>query len=754
MNPTRFVFFKSIGLSLVILCMAHNAIAQSAPSNHPSNHKTKPSEFDVRQRESLAQNPSDVSFTVRLAGEQKQFRQGEVIRLELRFTSSSAKTYRINTATYDRSGRLEMDKFHLEPDTGFSDPMRDHMGFMGGGLHGIPDLKEEPHLIVYDLNEWFRFEQPGTYRLYLSSPRVSRKGQRDETEAITLTSNVVEFEIVKPEAGWAAQELQKILKRLDAKDGKSDHREACRALRFLGTKAAVPELVRRYDSEDSECAFEFYAGLISAPQRDLVIETMEAQLIAPTQAVFGGWLALLVRLTSPSWRAPHSTDEEQARAQWRLYEEGYKQSQTKYADRLAQTVALKTGKARTVSLNTLLELKWDKTALPDPASYFGELSLEQQRRWLEFGWQQIGSASLLPVLRKVYQQRLSGKAEDGYERKDVSSQALRRIYELAPEEGRRLMLAAMKRPNPGVALAALTLLPDETLPELDQVFMNNFERGEQTEIHSALIERYASSALGSRVSTWLADKVGKTACYEQDRLLAYVLRVDATNGAALIRQALTLREDTHCFPSVLSGVAQLHFKPELEKLALEFLDDGDLEVVASAVNLLGRYGSAEAQAPLWQKLEQWHQTWSVRARELETDGGENELLRLQRGLEHALRIALGSASAWLATPKELARLKQLCVTRQEKEQVNHYVEAWGEKIPLRFAPAENEWGRAEVVQYEIHSLASLKRKLAQFPQGTVFHWQPYNEGQLDEAKEELFRIVQSFVNERSMRLVR
>ncbi|NOT62934.1 MAG: hypothetical protein HOP19_22215 [Acidobacteria bacterium] len=750
MNSARFVSFKRMLWSFALLCLAHDLYAQTTqPEAQP-----QPSAFDLHQREAQSQNPSDVSFTIRLATEQKMFRQGEVIRLELGFASSSPKTYRMDAATYDRSGRLEMDQFHLEPDTGFSDPRGDNAGGSMGGLRSIPDLEEKPHLIVYELNEWFRFEQPGIYRLYLTSPRVSRKGQREETGTLPLTSNVVEFEIVKPEGGWAEQELQKALQQLDAKDGQTNRRAACRALRFLSTKAAVPEMVRRYNDEDQECSFEFYAGLISAPQRQWVIETMEAQLSAPTQAVSGGWLNLLTSLTAPSWRAPDPQDEEQARAHWQRYQETYQQLQMKYAGRLAQTVALKTGKARAVSLNTLLDLKWDKTALPDLASFFGELSLQQQRSLLENRWPQIGSAALLPVLRKVYQQRLSGKPEDGYERKDLTTQALRRIYALAPDEGRRLMLAAMKRPNPGVAFATLALLPDETLPELDQIFMENFERGEESEIHSALIERYASASLSAHVSTLMAEKVGQMACYQQDRLLAYVLRVNEASGMALIRQALTLRDDTHCYPNVLNGVAELHFAPELEKLALEFLNDADSEVVNGAVNMLGKYGSAAAAAPLWQKLEQWHQTWNGRARELEADPSDDEALRYQQALGPSLRRALGQASAWLSGPRELTRLKQFCVTRQEKEWVDGWLQAWSEKIPLRFAPAENEWGRAEVAHYEIHSLAALQQKLAQFPRGTVFQWQPYNEGQLEAAKEELFRTVQSFVKERGMQIVR
>lgn len=738
-------FFKAQVWILVLVWLVSNANSQVVDID------AQIAERKLRRPPQIS--PPDVSFTIRFVNDQKQFRQGEVIRLEMRFASSSPETYRLDRATYDRSGRLNLDNFHIEPTTGFTDPMRDHLSFIGGGLRGTPDLEEKPYVIVYDLNEWFRFDQPGTYRLYLTSPRVSRKDQRFSLAGgdITMTSNIVEFEIVKPEAGWAEKELQKILKNLN---GKADRRTACRALRFLGTKETVPELVRRYDAEDQECAFEFYAGLVSSPHKDLVIETMAGRLVAPDQAVSSQWLNLLVSLGSPPWLAPDSYNEEQAKAYWQRYLEIRSRLETKYAEKLAKAVALKVGKARAISLNTLLGLRWDKTKLPDVSTFFSELPLQDQRRLLDSDWKQISSASLLPTLRRTYLPHDAGKTEDDYEKKELSTLALQRIYELAPEEGRRLILAELKRPSPRVGLSALTLLPDETLPELDQVFMGNFERGEQSEVQGALIERYGSSGLYSRVSALLADQAGKMACFEQNHLLAYCLRIDGAGGEALIRQALNTRERTHCYPGVLNQVAELHFSPEVEKLALEVLNDSNLEIVISAVNVLGKYGSSEAEAPLWKKFEQWSQTWGKRGGELDSAALENESLQSQSQLEQALQSALGQAAGWLTSPKELVRLKQLCVTRQKQEDVDRWLQKWSDKIVLRFMPYDNEWGRAEVGHYRLSSLEALKQKLAQFPKGTVFHWQTANNGYFEEAKEELFQTVQAFLVERSLQLVR
>ena len=681
------------------------------------------------------------------------------------FASSRTKAYRMNAATYDRSGRLDMDKFHIDPETGFVDPMRGNLGGIGGGLSTSPELDKKPRVINYEINEWFRFDEPGKYRLYLTSPRVSRIGNREGADAIILTSNAVEFEINPADKDWQEKELQRIVKELDAKDPKPGRQAACRALRFLGSKAAALELVRRYGDSDSECSFQYYAGLISSPHRDFVMEQLETRLAAPDQPVSGGWLSLIIRLAmasgSQGLQQPVSEDERQWREYWERYQRLYKELQEKYAALLAQSIHLKTGRARAVSLNTLLELKWDKTKLPDAASFFNDLPSQQQRSLLEYGWKRIASDSMLPILRQLYGKRPEGNSEAGYEISEITALALKRIYELAPEEGRQLIIAEMRRPKPRVGyqsmgVRALAILPDETLPEMDSVFVDNLEKSENAEIHSALIERYGSPNIFSRVRALLNDRVGNMACYEQSRLLAYALRIDPSGSVELIRRAVTARgkENSRCYPNVFRAVGELHISPELEKLAIEFLDDADPEVVIDAVAMLGSHGSADAEEALWRRFEKWHREWNGREQELKVDFHDDSPIQLQRGLEQALRTALSHSPAWLADLKKLERLKSLCVTQSEREWVDKLVQWYGGEISICFFPAEDEWGSAQEAHYTLRSFSALKQKLAQFPKGRVFKWAAFKESQLDEEKEKLFRELESFLGERGARLVR
>jgi hypothetical protein len=254
----------------------------------------------------------------------------------------------------------------------------------------------------------------------------------------------------------------------------------------------------------------------------------------------------------------------------------------------------------------------------------------------------------------------------------------------------------------------------------------------------------------------LNEKVGNMACFEQSRLLAYCLRIDAAGGIGLIRRAVTARGkgNTRCYPDIFREVGGLHTSPELEKLAIEFLDDADPEVVVDAATMLGQSGSADAEEALWRRFEKWHREWNGRGQELKVDFHDDNPIRLQRGLEQALRTALSDSPAWLADLKKLERLRSLCVTQGEREQADRLIQGWSVEIPIRFSPAENEWGSADVAHYNLRSLSALKKKLEQFPKGAVFKWEPFNEGYLDEEKEKLFRELESFLGGQGARLVK
>jgi len=119
--------------------------------------------------------PSDIHFSVRTRGGQLVFRVGEVIPLELSFSSAAPKIYQLDMATYDRSGRLNAERFTVQPSSGWKDPLSLYFhslgAIIGGGLRGSRVLSAEPIVIPLELNEWVQFNAPGD--TVLESRRVA-----------------------------------------------------------------------------------------------------------------------------------------------------------------------------------------------------------------------------------------------------------------------------------------------------------------------------------------------------------------------------------------------------------------------------------------------------------------------------------------------------------------------------------------------------------------------------------------------------
>ena len=327
----------------------------------------KQDQFLTRQEEGIAENPAGVAFLLQTKNNQTRFRQGELISLQLSFSSTQAKKYHLDAATYDRSGRLDIDTFHVDPTSGASDPLSDYFNFflggMGGGLRTNPTLEPKPYVITVDLNEWFRFDQPGKYRLYVTSTRVFRdRFYEDPNYPIVTTSNVIELEVIPAEPTWAKQTLARTIATLDSKNAEN-RRDACRLLRFLGTRDAVSELVKRFDGRNSDggCEFEIDFGLRSTPHRLLAINEMERQLTAVDFGVTNRFIEVLAFLSFFQENAPPpplkpNDSEEAVRAAFDRRYKIYEEILESYRQRLLATVFAKNDKARALSLETLLSI--------------------------------------------------------------------------------------------------------------------------------------------------------------------------------------------------------------------------------------------------------------------------------------------------------------------------------------------------------------------------------------------------------------
>jgi len=783
-NAERYIAARPFGISLVLLFFLLCPLTVIGQSEQKQDKMEDT--FVAQHREAMRKNPEGVSFTLRLEEDKVQFKPGEIIRIEFSFTSDLPDTYDLDVATYDS----RKDKYFLDHKNGVVDPLRDYPIGTGGGLSAVPPLlSEEPRKMTFDLNEWFRFDQPGRFRLYVTAPRILKKGAMPSVNGADVTSSIVEFEILPRDDEWAEQELQAITRLLDSSDPKMDRRSVCRRLRYLNTEAAANEMIRRFGAPLDVCGYEYLTGLIGSAHRAFVVKEMERRLEAPDQIVSDSYLFTLSHVAAslrqkeqlaPTAERPNDLQQANADAEtWQKLGESRQKLQFQYAERLVSALPSKRGKARAIAVNTLLEMSWNdrlqsgparltdlketgrlnpeiiKKLAPEIIAVFDDLPTNIQTGLLGHRWKQFEGPAMLPVIRRILNDKPAN--DHSYERRELRGLAIRRLYELAPDEGRRLIIEELRRPYPSVGFTTLSLLPDETLPQFEETLVENLEKSlsgesESVDVFSSLVERYATASVLPRVRAFYGDKVGQRGCSYQASLLAYFLRVDPAMGIDLVRRELTARgpEYTHCYASLLADVAKLRMTSDLEGLAIETLDDPDPEVVIQAASTLGQYGSAGGEKPLWTRLEKWLQEWKGRAEELPKNFDSSHPNFWHKQVGPALRQALSQSPAWLIDREKLERLRQSCLDKDELQQFNYQAGDLSGEIPIVFQQGYDGWGNAQVAHYQCNSLSALKMKLSQFPKNTTFTWNSYSQDQ--SAAEQVFSELKTFLEEKGMKL--
>jgi len=682
--------------------------------------------------------PVDPQLTITTRTNQTSYRIGELIALDLSFTSSSPNKYQIDMATYDRSGRLGEDEFVPDPRTGWDDPLRlyfrSYKGFMAGGLRGFKVLSPLPTIIHADLNEWVRFTTPGQYRIKVISRRVSEIGT-STYNGPNVISNSLTLTIVPATKEWQDSTLQTALQTLRSSrppavpgSNPSDPRtQAIKTLRYLGTADAARDMASRIDGGNSD--WEFEAGLLGSPARAAGLEEMKRLLVKPDFPVTGRFLSAMSVLALPE----DATDNVPAQRE---------QAETQFRQELISSIGQKQGAAKAVSNSTIVEnAAVHSSSLPaelkrattrELADTFDSLPFQQQDTLLEFRWSALDHEAMLPLLRRVARRDLGEVWSD-----KSSAAALKRWYEMAPDEARPVIIQEILRPKPRFSANTLGILPDKELPEADQPLVDHLISSSDffTSSNSAsLIQRYATRAVEPKVLSFLDPKVGKLACAVQAPLLAYFVKTDPAAGKPMVERAIAARGKdkgfTACNHSLLTDIAASSNLGTLQDIATKDLEDSDPEVVSDAAKYLQQVGSASAEDALWTRLTVWHAQWKGHEKELQYVPGQSLDAMYESSAGASLIDALAAGHGWLLDDAKLRRLADLSVVPQQHQMVEHYRSLWSTSPrPIGFIPIV---GRFQIAQYQESTLESAKEKLLQFPRGSTFQW--WESGQADDGK--------------------
>jgi hypothetical protein len=346
-----------------------------------------------------------------------------------------------------------------------------------------------------------------------------------------------------------------------------------------------------------------------------------------------------------------------------------------YVARLIASLPAKQPEARAVSSNMLIESAsrngGDAALTPSMAGWliadFPKLPEQMQINLLESRWDIIRNPAILPSLREIYERTQEPRPSPA-----LADLAVRRIFDLAPEEGRQIILSQIAQPSSRLTLATLQLLPDRSLPELNDELVSRLEAGQFVD---TLILRFATGDVVGRVEKayWKRNQ-------DQDRqnvphcgspLIYYFLQHDSAFGERELRREI---ENPGRFPVCHDIGFQFRtldrnaYSPALERLAIKFLASPEVPVKRGAAEVLGQYGSPAAEKPLWDTLEYFHSWWKGREEELDERNGQEGAQ-----FERSLRIALAQASGWKLEREGLKRLLDLCSSDWCKRDIREWI---------------------------------------------------------------------------------
>ncbi len=651
-----------------------------------------PGSLDAEQSAQVAKNPPGVTLTVGTVDGRRRFFVGEPIPIVLALTSTVQGTYDVDLRDYDRSGRLWSERFRFDPPV--VDPLADYFDRRGGSLGGIGfmgGLTTTPATVKLVLNEWARFPKPGVYRVFVTSQRVSLARSRTLRELPVAAKNALEIEIVEG-AAWQSRELARIAAVL-ATGGTHDERTATRrALRFLTTPAAtqvkVDELCRAGASGDPG-PWDVVAGLYGAPDRDVVLAALREGLERPDCAVSDSHLDLLARLDGKSSKTPG--DDAQI-----------ERSREVAVRALVAALAKKSTAARGVSTLTALVEMSERESSADKqtgdelrrlvAQDLAGLSDPVTESVLDAHWQVVRSPAITPSLIRIVE---AARPREGRFR-SASDLALGRLLDIDYRAGRKLVLAELARgARTSFSGSTLGRLKDAELPALDEALAAGLrapERdGESLELNAEVFARYASKAK-------LADakRAYREVAYFRISLLGYVQKHDP----AFVEAEIARFAD---FDS-LQRLSKFMWSGALEAAIFRKLDGPDCP---QAAGVLAERGSAAAEAILRAKRE------SLR--------GKPDAQRCAQ----ALQSALVDGVSWSTPPARLRILSALCDDDDCRQTMQRHVEAWGSdgKSPRLSFHARGDTFRGSLGHYELRSLRSLERRIAQLPPGTKLVWE-------------------------------
>ena len=674
-----------------------------------------------------------------LSTQQTTFHIGETIPLTLSLTGPDNKQFHVNTASYDRSGRMNLETFNLSPSAGWADPLADLFRGIGGGMSGIGTLSSSPTIIPINLNEWVRFDQPGVYHLTVTSSRVAAINAPFNSSPMALTSNPIELHIIPTTPEFQRTRLVSILARLEGpppllSTPSPDRTSAIADLRFLGSHAAIEVMADNLRDDRAELSDQCSLGLIGLPDstRSIALDALNRRLDEPHFPVSSQFLSTLANI-----QVDHSPQHQDNQLN-HLYATAWQAT--------LQSVARKQNNARALTLHTLVsfipaEINPQTKAQLDAllSTSFTDLPEDRQTMELNNNWDALRSPAILSTLRTLAtkphidpesQQPISDT------QRDLEAAVLRRWYELDPDGAYRQILIEIGSASPSLSARSLFFLPPQTLPQYESIWAEEFiatvDSSKQARLGGLLV-RFGTGAAASQLVGEANKHIGDWSCQTQAIVLAYLVKFSPDVARLLLQRAREARGpgQTECYHSLFQEISAYTYGPPLMEAAVASLDDTDRRLASDAINYLTSYGDKTIQQPIWGRYQKWSEQWSGRADLLESNQPAAAEHWLDVALGQDLARALLANQGWLADKDLIVRVRQLSIGKRMSQEIDQITQS--AQPPYYIGLDRSEYGSSyRIAEYEAKSMELFESKIKQFPRGTTFRLQSQSHGNSDQ----------------------
>jgi hypothetical protein len=677
-----------------------------------------------------AQQDGGASLSIRFADGGSRFHVGEIIPIELSFSASLPDIFQYSTANYDRSGRLDIEKFHVTP--AGRDPLHNYYSslqmMIAGGLSSSGVLTSAPYVIHEQLNEWIAPDKPGHYSVYVTSGRVNQISPVNR-EPMYLQSNSLEFDVVEADAAWQQETLSSATAILNNDTNTAEQKtSAVRVLRFLDSPGSIRELVRLLGTYAERGHWDAIAGLAGSRYQSLVVSELEGGINSPDVALTQDYLYILGNLKIHLEHEPLPPYPEKDLAQQKIWREKnnergneWNQLEDALYEKAAAVAMSKSETARTETVRTLLMRPTREAGTAQPlanlpadevASAFLNLSPDAQWTVLSSFWARLKIPAMADPLEKIAR-------EPDTKNQMLRNLAIQCLYDLDPKVATPIILEEISHPHLDdgrftVKGETLGLLPNETLPQFDAMLAARIaQKGSRTMgLDANLVARYSTDAILAKVKSTYESAVGQWDCVTEDGFVLYFLRVDPDYGVKRLAVA-----PSYCMTNSLPAVIKMRRWNEVEPGIIARLNGTDLNRAGQAAETLAKYGSAQSEKAVWDRLRKLHAQWADRENELAYRPNMPREANEALSFHSALVSALGRAQAWLLTDEKIDALENLAIGA-ERESLKQW--RWSSPVAL-YVYAYDDRTVWNINQTTAADLPSLLAKLAQYPSGTEFN---------------------------------